>query len=560
MSKKSDRQSGLPRRSSTNRRAEAGEIATIIALGSMAFILVTTLITSTLSNKPQTTSTLAATCCTMRDCSSYCTGGTSGKQWCLSGSTYYNNSCIAISVYPYCGCGGGGGAVSSTKSGGGGGGNCPYINFKECTDSKKCSNGCTSTGCTGGRYQCKSGGGGGNPTQAPTTKPTGSTGLPRCSAGSYMQKPGCEQICGVGQCSECDQGGQSKWECKNSTGGNNPACSKTYTFSTLSNCKSGAGITGACDNCTQCTYSGAVRYECNGSGSKQCTTDQTQCGTDCCDNASEQCNNGKCSGKSATCSSIKCTTGNTNNYYYKRTSNSPPSNQAYFPQRADCENTSATGTSESNASGTACTGGSCNSLSANCSLTSKSPRKAFTYWKSSSTTCGDNCFGENKDDCTSLTWNEISNKVCNDKIPSNVKSCSELKGTCMTSCYGNGNGWEAAQGATGCSFGYSCCIYTGAGATPQQATNCRTSGASCFYPWCPLIVSDDLNKEWQRVEGDSCYNTFWGVGWANGVCCRAISYFVTGTSFSSVKTQTNTGLQGVFVPLPDGQIGFWEKI
>jgi len=126
-------------------------------------------------------------------------------------------------------------------------------------------------------------------------------GIPHCSAGSYTNQTGCENICGAGQCRQCILGSTTKFECINTTTA--PACSKPRTYSSQSNC-----INEGCQNCTQCTFSGAIRYECEGSGSIQCPAGESSCGQICC--IQGQCGaNGTCVSPSSTPKCIKCLNG-----------------------------------------------------------------------------------------------------------------------------------------------------------------------------------------------------------------------------------------------------------
>lgn len=110
-------QRGLPFRSLSFLKAKKGEIATIIALGSMAFILLTTLVTTFISKKPQTTSTKAAGTCGSTTCASKnskCQLGSGGKCYSIGSSCRNNSYCANEETNASC-CGGGGGG-SPAKS------------------------------------------------------------------------------------------------------------------------------------------------------------------------------------------------------------------------------------------------------------------------------------------------------------------------------------------------------------------------------------------------------------------------------------------------------------
>lgn len=98
----------------------AGEITTIIALGTMAFILVTTIASTFISKKPQTTATKAAGCTTGNQTS----GSTSQtcSTICGSYSNYVPGSQWTVGSTRYCCCksgsGGGAGPTTSLKKDG----------------------------------------------------------------------------------------------------------------------------------------------------------------------------------------------------------------------------------------------------------------------------------------------------------------------------------------------------------------------------------------------------------------------------------------------------------
>lgn len=89
---------------------------------------------------------------------------------------------------------------------------------------------------------------------------------PTCTAGSYMKEKDCEDACGKGNCQPCKINGVGKYECKVSAHppSNLSSCVKPRTYASETNCKNEG-----CTNCTQCTFSGAIRYECDGTGPVQ---------------------------------------------------------------------------------------------------------------------------------------------------------------------------------------------------------------------------------------------------------------------------------------------------
>jgi len=308
-----------------NFKSRKGEIATLLTLGLVVVGTVITLASSFfISKKPQTTSTKAAI-------STYCCITRSGAD------VYYNTGTCSSNTHPCCGsgtkkppCSGGlnvtaGSGVASTFS-------CPNPNKIFIRSNGTCYAKCTSEGFTyvsqnpdTNTKECCCKPASVNPTQGVsatcpgagykfdgssskcyllkgkpcTNRPTqccdkevedtslcSVNGIPRCSAGSYTNQTGCEQICGVGQCQECMASSTThKYECMNIN--SVPTCSKPRTYSQLSNCQNEG-----CANCTQCTFGGAVRYECEGSGTIQCPAGEFSCGQNCC-KQDQQCSTDK---------------------------------------------------------------------------------------------------------------------------------------------------------------------------------------------------------------------------------------------------------------------------
>ncbi len=104
----------------------------------------------------------------------------------------------------------------------------------------------------------------------PTDPP--SQNLQKCDSnyGTYSDLSMCEIVCGVGSCKRCLLGSTSKWQCNVNTPIQIPACGRKRTYSALVNCKY------ECNNdCTACSFQGAIRWECGGGGPQELNPTKT---------------------------------------------------------------------------------------------------------------------------------------------------------------------------------------------------------------------------------------------------------------------------------------------
>ena len=224
---------------------QSGEAATLVALISMAFILLTTITSTLISKKPQTTSTKAAA----KPYTCTASANLTCMQICLNSSYVPNSQTVS-------------GALRTCK----------------------CTQGCSFPNISIPPGGGGSGGSGGDVCYSSNNK--GGT----CGA-SYTRCSDCEKICGIGQCESCKLGSTIKWQCIRSnptSGANVPTCSQPKTYANLENCKQ----ENSNSSCTQCILNGAIRYEVGGSGPKQCSIGETLCGNNCC-NANQECKNNK---------------------------------------------------------------------------------------------------------------------------------------------------------------------------------------------------------------------------------------------------------------------------
>ena len=298
-----------------------GEIATIIAIGSMVFLLITSAVSTFLTKKPQITSTKAETVnCTYsiaNRCFGECGETTpcpkckNGKYRCPetaddSPTTPSNtpippntpipsncppSSCSSGTIYS--------GSVNSTCANDICSGHGSYVPNSQCTSGayrycccsganecgaadQKC---CANNTCNDSiNYECKAdkcvkrSGGGGVTCDESTKSET-------CTTGAYTLCGDCQAICGQDGCQACQIGGVVKYRCKR-TGLLD--CTKPMMYSSEQNCKNSG-----CQKCTQCNLSDSVRYECDGSGPTQCGVGETTCGNGCC-TSSQECKNDIC--------------------------------------------------------------------------------------------------------------------------------------------------------------------------------------------------------------------------------------------------------------------------
>ncbi len=98
----------------------------------------------------------------------------------------------------------------------------------------------------------------------PTDPPSGSLGKCDSNYGTYSDLSMCEIVCGVGSCKRCLLGSTSKWQCNVTTPNQISACKKTRTYSTKVNC-----MYECSNNCTACSFQGAIRWECGGGGPQE---------------------------------------------------------------------------------------------------------------------------------------------------------------------------------------------------------------------------------------------------------------------------------------------------
>lgn len=100
---------------------------------------------------------------------------------------------------------------------------------------------------------------------------------PKCTTGGYTDLLGCENVCGIGNCQDCKFSSYTtKYECK---AGTSPlvACTKPRKYASMYVCEAEG-----CNNCTHCSFSNEVFFECGGSGPPITTPTPTKAQTTTC--------------------------------------------------------------------------------------------------------------------------------------------------------------------------------------------------------------------------------------------------------------------------------------
>jgi len=503
----------------SSRKFQRGEITTIVALGTMAFILVTSLATSLISKKPQTTSTKASGCTTGTQTS----GSTSQtcSTICGSYSNYVPNSQWTSGTTRYCCC------RSSTSGGGGGSTQCDGYNISYTQCLKSCSGSCVKCPTDSSMAKCG--------TTSGACPYTIAQAKGTCGDGNYTT---------VG----CATG---TYKCTTTTGATytpEPTSSTNSISCTPLSCST---ITCATNKSRYYCLTGGKYYSCSsstkGSCSQQIYSANDYCG--CYSGVTPA--DGKCCTISDLCGSASCK--DNEKYVRKYPSVSvctgaytecPLSGVNWHTERDGCVSTSSCGGSGSSTSGCSLTNKSCSSGSGtyNEKKNGTGTNATYTYYPSSNTGCSGNGYDSIAAACSQNKTSPIpSNLICGSsgcvtKIPTKTpvptgkttsSTCSNLGSPkqCLSYCNQGGNNniyYQTANTAAGgkpagyAYYNQSCNkvsnidLYCGCGTNLDEKVSCVNPNAKCYRYGCPLIG-------WTS-DGTVCHDYF-SSNWADGKCC-----------------------------------------